>query len=204
MNSLNFSRFFTSLAVACAALMLLPAHAWAQSKTTFGSTNASACYRESNLPLTDYGLRFCNRALDEKDLVLRDRAATHTNRGIIYAAHGQLDKAMADHNRAAKLAPGMAKIYVNRGNVHHQQHNYTQALDDYKLALELGGVAPEIVYYNRALTLIRIKRWDQARISLEKGLEANPDSERIKKKLAQFDLPVEQPQAPAVEKAGRL
>ena len=96
--------------------------ALAQSKTTFGSDNASRCYQESNSPFTDYGLRYCTEAIRYDDLLLRDLAATHTNRGIIYAANGLLEEAMADHNEAMLLSPTMAKIYVNRGNVFHQIH----------------------------------------------------------------------------------
>ena len=161
----------------------------AQSKTTFGSTNASLCYEESNAPLSDHGLQFCTAAIEKDDLLLRDRAATYTNRGIIYAANGRYDEAMADHNEALLLKPDMAKIHVNRGNVFHRIHAYDKALADYGRALELGGVAPDIIYYNRALTLIRQKHRDQARASLEKALEINPDSSRVKKKLAQLLLP---------------
>ena len=89
----------------------------AEAKTTFGSTNASSCYRESLAPFSDYGLRFCTDAIRQDDLLLRDRAATYTNRGIIYAAHGKLDAAMADHNEALLLSPDKGKVYVNRGNV---------------------------------------------------------------------------------------
>lgn len=176
---------------------LVALQATAQSKTTFGSTNASRCYQESNAPFSDYGLRFCDDAIEDDDLPLKDLAATHTNRGIIYAANGYLDEAMKDHNRAMLLAPDMAKIWVNRGNVYHQLHDYDKALADYDQAEALGNVALDIVYYNRSLTLIRMKRWDEAQAALEKALEINPDSSRVKRKLEQFQEPPEQP-APAV------
>ena len=102
---------------------------------------------------------------------------------------------MEDHNQAALLAPTMAKIYVNRGNVHHQTHDYEKALADYQKAPDLGNVALDIVYYNRSLTLIRMKRWDDAREALETALEINPDSTRVKRKLDQFNAPKEKPSA---------
>ena len=179
-------------------VLLLPVQGLdAQSKTSFGSTNASRCYEESNTPFSDYGLRFCTDAIREDDLMLKDLAATHTNRGIIYAANGQYDEAMQDHNEAMLLAPEMGKIYVNRGNVYHQLQDYDLALQDYAKAEELGNVPLDIIYYNRSLTLIRLKQWDLARQSLETALEHNPDSSRIKRKLAQFEEPRDDP-SPAV------
>ena len=59
------------------------------------------------------------------------------------------------------------------------------------------SVAFDTVYYNKALTLIRLKRWDDARQALETALEFNPDSGRVQRKLSQFDEPTEQPK-PAV------
>jgi tetratricopeptide (TPR) repeat protein len=172
--------------------------AYAQSKTTFGSDNATRCYRESNTPFSTHGLTFCSDAIRNDDLLLRDLAATHTNRGIIYAANGQLDRAMKDHNTAALLAPGMGKIYVNRGNVYHQTHEYVTALADYGRALELANVQLDIVHYNRSLTLIRLKRWDDALAALETALAVNPESARVKRKLDQLNALKEKPSTTVV------
>ena len=168
-----------------------------QVKTTFGSGNASLCYQESTSPFSDYGIRYCTEAIRNDDLVLRDLAATYTNRGIIHAANGRLVDAMNDHNQAILLAPRMGKVYINRGNVFHQTHEYNKALADYDKALELANVALDIVYYNKSLTLIRMKRWDDARTALETALEINPKSSRVKRKLQQFDEPEAKP-TPAV------
>ena len=172
--------------------------AHAQSKTTFGSDNATRCYQESNTPFSTHGLTFCSDAIRNDDLLLRDLAATHTNRGIIYAANGQLDRAMKDHNKAALLAPGMGKIYVNRGNVYHQTHEYVAALADYARALELANVQLDIVHYNRSLTLIRLKRWDDALAALETALAVNPESARVKRKLDQLNALKEKPSTTVV------
>jgi len=179
-------------------LVLASSSGWSQTKTTFGSDNASRCYQESNSPFSDYGIRYCTEAIRNDNLVLRDLAATLTNRGIIYAANGQLEKAMKDHNEAVLISPEMGKIYVNRGNVYHQFHEYDKALADYDKAIELANVPLDVVHYNKALSLIRLKRWDDAREALEKALEINPESGRVKRKLAQFDEPKAKPAATVV------
>ena len=163
--------------------------AYAQTKTTFGSNNATRCYQQSNTPFSKHGIVFCTDAIRQDNLLLRDLAATHTNRGIIYAANDQLDRAMKDHNKAALLAPGMGKIYVNRGNVYHQLHEYVTALADYDRALKLANVPLDIVHYNKSLALIRLKRWDDALVALETALAINPESARVKKKLDQLNAP---------------
>ena len=176
----------------------------AQNKTTFGSDNATRCYQESNTPFSTHGILFCTDAIRNDNLVLRDLAATHTNRGIIYAPNGQLDRAMKGHNKAALLAPLMGKIYVNRGNVYHQIHEYVTALAHYDRALELANVPLDIVHYNRSLTLIRLKRWDDTLAALEAALEINPESARVKRKLDQFNAPKEKPSATVVNPADEL
>ena len=100
---------------------------------------------------------------------------------------------MKDHNKAALLAPGMGKIYVNRGNVYHQLHEYVTALADYDRALKLANVPLDIVHYNKSLALIRLKRWDDALVALEAALAINPESARVKKKLDQLNAPQKNP-----------
>lgn len=165
----------------------------AQAKTTFGSDNATRCYQESNTPFSTHGIVFCTDAIKKDNLLLKDLAATHTNRGIIYGANDQLDRAMKDHNTAASLAPEMGKIYVNRGNVYHQLHKYVTALEDYDRALHLAGVPLDILHYNRSLALIRLKRWDDALAALETALVVNPESARVKKKLEQLKVQKQKP-----------
>ena len=162
------------LAPALLVLALLPGPAWPQSKTVLGSTNANSCYHQSNRPSGGQGLKYCTRAIEQDQLPKRDLAATYNNRGIIYAAQGKLQQAMADHNQAAALAPRMGKVYLNRGNVHHRYKDYAQALQDYEQAQTLGHVPLDVLHYNRALTLIGMKRWGEARASLERALRARP------------------------------
>ena len=179
-------------------VLVLTASQAQAAKTTIGSTNASRCYQESNHPSSDYGLRFCNAAIKDDDLLTKNLAATLTNRGIILAANGRFDEALVDHNEAMLLAPEMGKIYINRANVFHQLQALEDALTDYDKAVSLGNVPLDIAYYNRSLTLILLKRWDDARASLEKALEVNPDSTRVLRKLEQFNAPTEKPSAVVV------
>jgi len=88
------------------------------------------------------------------------------------------------------------KFLVESENIHDSSHEQGHR-KDYDKALELANVALDIVYYNKSLTLIRMKRWDDARTALETALEINPKSSRVKRKLQQFDEPEAKP-SPAV------
>ncbi len=167
-------------------LALLSLHALAQNKTSFGTDNATRCYQESNAPLSTHGLSFCTKAIRHDDLLLGDLAATHTNRGIIFSANGELKKAMKDHRKALLIAPKMGKIYINRGNVFHQERKYDLALKDYEKAIELGNVPLDIAHYNRSLALIKLKHWENAILALETSIEINPESKRVRRKLEEL------------------
>ena len=170
-------------------LLLTALPALPQAQTSFGKDDASSCYQASQLPRSGYGLRYCTRAIRKDDLLGHDLAATYTNRGIIYSAIGKLDAALEDFNQALELTTKTANIYINRGNTFQRLREYEKALADYDRALAPFGVALDSLYYNRALALIRLKRWDEARTALKNALQANPQAERIKRTLDALDAP---------------
>ena len=92
-------------------------------------------------------------------------------------------QALKDHNQAARLKADLAKIYVNRGTVFHRLKEYEKALSDYQKALELGEVPIDIIQYNRALSLQKMKMDAEALTALKVGLGHNPNSHRIKEKI---------------------
>ena len=171
------------------ALALLSALTFGQSKTSFGSTNATQCFMASANPSSLLDAKICTNAIRHDKLSKRDLAATHTNRGIILAAVGKLHQALEDHNQAAQLKGDLPKIYINRGNVFHRLEEYEKALLDYQKALDLGGVPVDIVQYNRGLSLQKIGKNREALNALEKALRHNPGSLRVKAKIKAISSP---------------
>ena len=184
-----FPPCFPRCLLLCLPLLLTALPALPQAQTSFGKDDASSCYQASQLPRSGYGLRYCTRAIRKDDLLGHDLAATYTNRGIIYSAIGKLDAALEDFNQALELTTKTANIYINRGNTFQRLREYEKALADYDRALAPFGVALDSLYYNRALALIRLKRWDEARTALKNALQANPQAERIKRTLDALDAP---------------
>ena len=171
------------------ALALCSAWSFAQSKTSFGSANATQCFIASGNPSSLLDARVCSNAIRHDNLSKRDLAATHTNRGIILAAGGELRQALEDHNQAAQLKKDLSKIYINRGTVFHRLKEYEKALLDYQKALDLGGVPKDIVEYNRALSLLKIRKTKEALKALERALGYNPGSLRVKAKIKGISSP---------------
>ena len=77
-------------------------------------------------------------------------ARAYNNRGLVYAAQQQWDKALPDFTQAITLDPNDAIAYNNRGNVYRAQQQWGEALADYTQAITLNPNYAN-AYYNRGL-----------------------------------------------------
>lgn len=80
------------------------------------------------------------------------------------------DEAIADLSRAAELAPEVAYIYYNRGNLYALSGDMPAAYEDYTKALAL---APELAdaYFNRGLVQLYMKDTQKGMMDLSKAGE---------------------------------
>src|SRR5260370_6319434 len=60
------------------------------------------------------------------------------NRAGALAASGEMDRALADYDRAIELDPMDADAHVGRGRAHYQKKDYAAAIADYDAALRLA------------------------------------------------------------------
>ena len=163
-------RTFSLLSI---ALVLSPfCHAGAQ--TIFGSSSAEACYQMAIMDsrLTDIGP--CDAAIKSGNLTRIDLAATYSNRGIILANSGHLDRAIADHDIAIQLDPESVRAYINRANTLFRAHRYAEALTDYDRAIDLSAGAFAVAYYNRSFVHLALAQKDHARKDLEHAAALAP------------------------------
>jgi tetratricopeptide (TPR) repeat protein len=152
------------------------------SVTTIGTSDAGLCYNESLLKFgtdTDY----CTNAIRSRELTHSDLAATYSNRGIISARKGDFEQALADHNKALELKPGLSQAHINRGNTYYHLGQFEAAIRDYKTALDKGDTPAYLPYYNYGLALIKLKRTQEAIKMLEKALAIAPEASQVKRKL---------------------
>ena len=151
--------------------------------TTLGATDAVMCYQESLVSFSNQGISYCNDAINRGKLSRRDLAATYSNRGIIHLKNGKYEKALKDHDRAVRIKPDLPQVHINRGNVLYHTHDYEEALTEFDKAIETNHGLVAITLFNKALTLLKLRRITEAKTALELALEADPQSKRIKDKL---------------------
>ena len=179
--------FYLALIVTTVPMMLWDGAASAASMTTLGTTDARDCFLQSLLPASGQALEPCDHAIANGGLSVHDLAATYSNRGIIYAGTGRYERALEDQNTAIKLLPSLAQAYINRGNAYYHLQQYDKALVDFEQSISLNVTPLETAWFNKALTLIKMKRTQEARDALKQALKIAPDSERIQDKLSELN-----------------
>ena len=80
------------------------------------------------------------------------------------------DEAIADLTRAAELAPDVAYIYYNRGNLYALSGDMPAAYDDYSRALAMAPYLAE-AYFNRGLVQLLMKDTQKGAMDLSKAGE---------------------------------
>lgn len=84
-------------------------------------------------------IRACTFAIRNDFLEGRDRAYLFVNRADAYFRLGSMQAALADYNRALKLAPRRAELYYNRGVYYATLGDFVQARADFAAAAQLDS-----------------------------------------------------------------
>ena len=120
----------------------------------------------------DSSIKGCTAFLAHEGETAPNRARAHASRGLAYhQAKGELDRAIADYNRAIELDPKLAFAYGGRADAYRDRGELDRAIADYNRAIDLdpnyadayngrgvgfeakGDMDKAIAYYNRALEL---------------------------------------------------
>ncbi|MBI4949811.1 MAG: tetratricopeptide repeat protein [Deltaproteobacteria bacterium] len=84
-----------------------------------------------------------------------------SNLGLAYKDRGELDRAVANYERAIEIDPGYAEAYGNRGATYLRMGRMDEALDDLSTAIRLNPRVPEL-YGNRGVVFINIGEYEKA------------------------------------------
>ena len=182
--------------VVCLAVLttglLLPLRADAQAVRVYGSdSDARMCF-DSARTAVDFGatsrpaLTSCTNALQGGNLKIKDRAATHVNRGILSMALGDYEKALEDFDTATELHPGFGAIYVNRGNIFFIRDAYDDAIAEYTKALGAGMAEYQVAYLNRGMAHETLRNWEAAEHDYRQALALDPEWGLAISKLARL------------------
>jgi tetratricopeptide (TPR) repeat protein len=178
----------SALVLAIAAGVSAPSQA---AVTVFGGGLARSCYEavEYERVSTDKGIELCSLALDQEGLRRRDKAATLTNRGILYMRDGKNQRALTDYTRSLGLMPDLLETKVNMGAALYGLGRYTEALAALNQGILTDDVnARAIGYYNRALAHESLGDVQSAYEDFRRALNAKPDFALAEKQLARFTV----------------
>lgn len=78
----------------------------------------------------------CSALIESKRYADKNLAVLHTNRGSAWRVRGDIDRAIADHSEAIRIAP-VAAIYFNRAVAWRSKGDIDRARSDLQKALEL-------------------------------------------------------------------
>lgn len=145
-----------------------------------GDARAQDCYRSAGIAAQIHytsksELENCTYALDYANLSLRDRAATLVNRGIIYMALEEYDKAIQDYSTAKRLSPDFGEIYVNVGNIYYLGKLYDKAIEEYSSAIEKNTHRRHVAYFNRGMAYEKLGEFAKAETDYRTVMELVPD-----------------------------
>lgn len=153
-----------------------------------GQQSARDCYMAATIAAQFHSasredIDTCTFALENTSLNLQDRVATLVNRGIIYVALEEYNKAVKDYDKAYKINPDVAEVHVCRGNMFFMTNRFIDAVVEYTTAIELDPSKQYIVFYNRGLAYEKLGEFDKARADYNSALQLMPGWSHAQDKL---------------------
>lgn len=107
-------------------MLALPAGATAQdSQTCAGSSR-------------DAGIAICTREITSGKYAGANLARRYYNRGVLYSANEDNDRAIADYSEAIRLDPTLYPPRINRGLIYFDKDDYGRAITDFSEAIRLS------------------------------------------------------------------
>lgn len=145
-----------------------------------GDSYARNCYTSASVVSRIHteslvGVASCTHAIEYGKLSIRDLLATYVNRGILYVAKNDYERAASDYEAAVKLNPPSGEVYVNRGNLSFLKDSYNDAISEYNKAVDVGMEKIQVAYYNRAIVHERLRDFDSAEADYRRAIDADPN-----------------------------
>jgi tetratricopeptide (TPR) repeat protein len=177
-----------AFALSAAGVFAAPAQA---AVTVIGGGLARSCYEA-----VEYGkvgeakaVQICDMALEQESLTKRNRAATLTNRGILFMRMGEHDRALIDYNKSIRLMPELLESKVNQGAALYGLGRYEDAMDALNAGVYTDSVdARAIGFYNRALCHEKLGDLQSAYEDFRRALDTQPAFKLAADQLERFTV----------------
>src|SRR5262249_18904646 len=116
------------------------------------------------------GIAACSRLIDGKTGEL---AVFYYKRGDFWSDKDEVDKALADYNKAIEIDPNYAKAYDGRAGVLADKGETERALADYNKAIELDPKDPQF-WHNRGLLYKSEEDFEKALADFDQAIKLDP------------------------------
>lgn len=180
----------STIVMLCVAPLLAGAAAGASaSVVVMGNSLGRECYLAAALKRdARVAIGICSEAL-AGTLSQRDRAATHVNRGVIYAEAHNLEKALLDYDEALRIHADFPEAHVNRGIVLLQAGGRDrEAIEALTRGIVMGTPRVEVAYYTRAMAYEVLGNVRAAYEDYHAAADAKPDWDAPREQLKRFSV----------------
>jgi len=142
-----------------------------------GGGAAHQCYLSAKLgnPGRIGAIRKCEEALDNININHKNKAATHTNLGVLLMRKGENEKAQTHYKHAIKLRPKTAETYINYGASLIYTGEYQDAITALNKAIDFGTEKMPEALFNRAMAYDRQQNYKSAYKDLKQALVLRPE-----------------------------
>src|SRR5271170_1734356 len=161
------------LAIPCLAIVCLAIVCTAPAAS---ADDATACAEVSYLK--DVAIAACTRLIESRNLHGADLARVYSYRGRarLWASNPRdFDPAMADHDEAVRLAPGLASVYVNRALAWVRLGRGERAGEDIEKAIALAPDDAEAYFTRAEMYRYTAARREQVISDYGKAFALDPD-----------------------------
>jgi tetratricopeptide (TPR) repeat protein len=158
--------------------------------TVVGGGLARGCYEAVEYARvgTSDAIKICDMAIEQEMMTRRNKAATYTNRGILYMRVGRNDRALVDYQKSLSLMP-LLETKVNLGAALYGLKRYPEALSVLNEGVATDSAdARATGFYNRALTHEKLGNVQAAYDDFRSALETKPDFAQAAKQLQRFTV----------------
>jgi tetratricopeptide (TPR) repeat protein len=139
-----------------------------------------ACYEAVSHGRWDEAIEACSRQIASSP----DSGPAYSNRGLAYLQKNELDRALADFDMAARIAPQEPSILINRSSVQHKMGRSDLALADLRKAevlMESGANRSNVAkrasqFFSIGAAYLEVKQYDLALQVFTKANKLSPSA----------------------------
>jgi len=169
------------LSLSGTAVLGLVLSVWCGPASAASSSDWDRCKDVNNADAVARSLAACTRILNDRGQA-KFHAMALRNRCGIRITDGDYDEALVDCNRAARMEPDSAIVFIRRGMIYDKKKDFDRAIADYNEAIRIDPNRAD-AHFNRALVWESKGDTDRAIEDYSRAVRLNPDDDEARAAL---------------------